>query len=143
LSRIFGELAERPGKSELFAAVVVGFPRSEAAKHLRGEGFVDFPGVDVVQRQPMPLQDRRRRMHRTEAHLRRVEARPLAVADLAERLQPPFVDRLLEARISHAAPSVICELLPGVTRPYFLSKKGFSLARAAMLESARTPSSSA
>jgi len=38
---------------------------------------------------------------------------------------------------------VICELLPGVTRPYFLSKKGLSLARLAIEESRRTPSSAA
>ena len=37
---------------------------------------------------------------------------------------------VFEASTSHAAPSVICELLPGVTRPYFLSKKGLSLGEA-------------
>ena len=47
-----------------------------------------------------------------------------------------------DARISQAPPSVICELLPGVTLPYLRSKKGFSLARFSIEESARTPSSS-
>ena len=47
-----------------------------------------------------------------------------------------------EARISHAAPSVICELLPGVTLPYLRSKKGLSFARFCTEASRRTPSSS-
>ena len=34
-----------------------------------------------------------------------------------------------EARITHDAPSVICELLPGVTLPQGRSKAGLSLAR--------------
>ena len=45
------------------------------------------------------------------------------------------------ASSSHEAPSVICELLPGVTLPYLRSKKGFSLARFSTDESRRTPSS--
>ena len=47
-----------------------------------------------------------------------------------------------EARIIQAAPSVICELLPGVTLPYLRSKKGLSFARFSIDESRRTPSSS-
>jgi hypothetical protein len=44
------------------------------------------------------LQDRRRGMHRAEAHLRRVEPGPLAVADLAERLQLPLLDRFFRSQ---------------------------------------------
>jgi hypothetical protein len=91
---------------------------------------------------PMALQDRRRRMHRAQSHLRRVEAGPLAVGDLPSGSSCHWSTAASEARISHAAPSVICELLPGVTRPYLRSKKGLSLPRPARLESARTPSSS-
>ena len=47
-----------------------------------------------------------------------------------------------EASTSQAAPSVICELLPGVTLPYLRSKKGLSFARFSIEESRRTPSSS-
>jgi hypothetical protein len=82
-------------------------------------------------------------MHRAEAHLRRVEAGPLAIDDLADGLEAPFLHRLFRGSITQAAPSVICELLAAVMLPYFLSKKGLSLAMPAMLASARTPSSSA
>ena len=37
-------------EAELFPAVLLVLPRGEAAEHLRGEGFVDFPVVEVVQR---------------------------------------------------------------------------------------------
>ncbi len=53
-----------------------------------------------------------------------------------------FFSASSEARISQAAPSVICELLPGVTLPYFRSKNGRSLARFSTDASLRTPSSS-
>src|SRR5581483_4891717 len=33
---------------ELLAAVALVLPRGEAAEHLRGEGLVDLPGVEVV-----------------------------------------------------------------------------------------------
>ncbi len=46
-----------------------------------------------------------------------------------------------EARITHDAPSVICELLPGVTLPHGRSKAGLSLASVSALLSGRTPSS--
>ena len=39
------------------------------------------------------------------------------------------------------APSVICELLPGVTLPHGRSKAGLSLARLSTELSGRTPSS--
>ena len=46
-----------------------------------------------------------------------------------------------EARMTHDAPSVICELLPGVTLPQGRSKAGLSLARLSTVLSGRTPSS--
>ena len=46
-----------------------------------------------------------------------------------------------EARMTQEAPSVICELLPGVTLPQGRSKAGLSLARLSALLSGRTPSS--
>jgi hypothetical protein len=119
---------KRLGQTELLTAVLCRLPGGETAEHLRGEGLVDFPQVDVVEGELMPLQDRRRRMHRAEPHLRRVKAGPVAVGDSAERRELPLATAASEARISHAAPSVICELLPGVTRPYLRSKKGLSLA---------------
>jgi hypothetical protein len=107
-------------------------PGLEAADDLGGEGFVDFPGVEVVEAEAVALQDGRRGMHRAEAHLRRIEAGPLRCRRCADRLRPCFSTASLEASTSQAAPSVICELLPGVMLPYFLSKKGLSLASPAM-----------
>ena len=57
-------------------------------------------------------------------HLRRVETGPLAVDDAAERLEPMRSTAASEASTSQAAaPSVICELLPGVTLPYFFCRR--------------------
>src|SRR6185436_3622414 len=41
------------------------------------------------------LEDRRRRMHRAEAHLRRIEAGPLRIEDAADRLKVVFAQRFL------------------------------------------------
>ena len=46
-----------------------------------------------------------------------------------------------EARITHDAPSVICELLPAVTLPHGRSNAGLSLASFSTVLSGRTPSS--
>jgi len=81
-------------------------------------------------------------MHRAEAHLRRIEGGPLRIDDAAERFQAVLLHRPSEASSSQAAPSVICEELPGVMLPYFLSKNGLSLANPAIEESRRRPSSS-
>src|SRR5882672_5045511 len=81
------ELAQRTVQTQLLAAVLVLFPRSEAAEHLRRERFVDLPGIEVVELQSVALEYRRRRMYRSETHLRRVQARPLRIDDPAERLQ--------------------------------------------------------
>ena len=89
----------------------------------------------------MALQDGRGGMHRAEAHLRRIEAGPLRIDDAAERLEIVALTASSEARTSQTPPSVICELLPGVTLPYLRSKKGLSLARPSIEESRRTPSS--
>ncbi len=130
-------------KTQLLLAVLLVLPRGEAAQHLRGEGLVDLPVVDAIQLEAVALQDRRGGMHRAEAHLRRIEARPLRSRGCgrwaAGRASSPH---LSDARISQAAPSVICELLPGVTLPYLRSKKGLSLARFSTEASLRTPSSS-
>src|SRR5688572_16360405 len=63
-------------EAELFPAVFLVLPRRQAAQHLRRESLVDLPVVEVVEAEAVALEDRRRRMHRAEAHLRRVEAGP-------------------------------------------------------------------
>src|SRR6266849_903007 len=81
------ELAHRAIEAQFLAAVFVFLPRREAGEHLGCERFVDFPGIEVVELELVALEYRRRRMHGPEAHLRRVEARPLRVDDAAERFQ--------------------------------------------------------
>ena len=46
----------------------------------------------------MPLQDRRRRMHRTEPHLSRIQTSPLAIADAPKRLQTVTLDSRLRSQ---------------------------------------------
>ena len=67
-----------PSRPSCVAAVGLVLPGGEAGEHLRREGLVDLPVVEVVEPEAMALQDRRRGVHRPQAHLRRVEARPLA-----------------------------------------------------------------
>src|SRR5690606_25614306 len=43
--------------------------RVAAVDALRGEGLVQLPKVDVVNLQPVPLQEARDREHRADAHL--------------------------------------------------------------------------
>src|SRR5438552_17750916 len=69
------DLAHRALEAELLAAVLVLLPRGEAGEHLRRERLVDLPGIEVVELQSVALEYRRRRMHRSETHLRRVQAR--------------------------------------------------------------------
>ena len=88
------QLAERAVRTEFVAAVGIVLPRLDAAQHLRGEGFVDFPGVQVVQREVVALQDRRRGVHGAQAHLRRVEAGPLRVVDDADGRKAMALHRL-------------------------------------------------
>src|SRR5919198_3891192 len=87
--------AERAVQPELLAAVALILPRRETAEDLGSERFVDFPVVEIVETEAMALQDRRRRMHRAEAHLRRVESRPFGIDDAPERLQIALAQRLL------------------------------------------------
>ena len=81
-------------QAELLLAVGGVLPRGDAAEHLRGEGFVDFPGIQVVETQAMTLEYRRCRMHRTQAHLRRVQSRPLRIEDAADGAQAVLLYRL-------------------------------------------------
>ena len=85
--RSYYERTERAIQPELLAAIGFVLPGREAAEHLRGEGFVDFPIVEIVQTDAVALEDRRRGMHRTEAHLRRIETGPFRVDDAPDRAQ--------------------------------------------------------
>src|SRR4051812_35458862 len=44
------DAAERLVEAEAFLAVLGRFPRPERAQHLRGESFVDFVEIEVLQR---------------------------------------------------------------------------------------------
>ena len=81
------ELAQRTVQAQLLAAVLVLLPRREAAEHLGRERFVDLPGIEVVELEAVALEYRCRGVHRSETHLRRIQARPLRIDDPAERLQ--------------------------------------------------------
>src|SRR5258708_21313826 len=72
---------------KLFPAVLVVLPRGEAAENLRRESLVDLPVVEIVQAEAVALENRRRGVHRPEAHLRRVEARPLGIDDATNGMQ--------------------------------------------------------
>ena len=129
LSRAGSSLPERArrgrARSRQYSVVL---PGPQAGDHLRGERLVDLPGVDIVETQAVALQDRRRGVDRAQPHLRRIEPRPLR----NRRSGPAAARRCLstarsDASTSHAAPSVICELLPAVTLPYFRSKNGLQL----------------
>ena len=71
------------GEPELLRAVVGVLPRALAGDHLRGEGLVDLPRVEVVEAEAVAPQDRRRRVDGAEPHLRRIEPRPFGVDDAA------------------------------------------------------------
>src|SRR5207248_7920284 len=91
---VFIDLAERPIEPELLAAVPLVFPGGEAAEHLRRERLVDLPVVEIVEAEPMALEDRRRRMHGSEPHLRRIEPRPFRVDDAPQWLEVVLAQRL-------------------------------------------------
>src|SRR5260221_14563416 len=84
---LFIQRAHRAVETELLAAVFVVLPCGQAAQHLRGKCFVDLPVIEIVEAQAVALEDRRRRVHRAEAHLRRIEAGPLRIEDAADGLQ--------------------------------------------------------
>jgi len=88
---VFVQGAESAVEPELLAAILLVLPRGEAAEHLRGERLVDLPGVDIIQTQAVALEDRRRGVHRAEAHLRRVEPGPLGVQDSPDGAQGIFI----------------------------------------------------
>ena len=92
------ECPQSCGQLQGFAAVGLVGPSRPAGEHLRRKGLVDLPQVDVGQRQPVPQENRRRRVHRPQPHLRRVEPGPLAVTDPAERLEPVPFDRRLRGQ---------------------------------------------
>src|SRR2546430_9440655 len=60
----------------------------------------------------------------------------------ARGVRPCFCIAVSEARITHEAPSVICEELPAVTLPHGRSNAGLSLASVSTVLSGRTPSRS-
>jgi len=111
------ERAEGAIEAEVLLAVFHALPRGEAAEHLRREGLVDLGRVDVVPREPVAHQERRDGVH---------GPRPISAGSSA----PQWVSTMRpsgcnpysrttspEARMSIAAPSVTCELLPAVTLP--------------------------
>ncbi len=95
---IFRDFAQGPRQIELLAAIGIILPGRLASQHLRGEGFVQFPVIDVGQAQAVALQDGRRGMHRAEPHLLRLQASPFAVDDLADRLEAPLLHGLFRSR---------------------------------------------
>ena len=77
----FVQRAEGTVQAELFTAILLIFPRREAAEHLRREGLVDLPVIQIVEAEAVALEDRGGGVHRSEAHLRRIESRPFGVDD--------------------------------------------------------------
>src|SRR5437899_7627410 len=121
------ELAHRTVQAQFLAAVLVLLPRSEAAEHLRRERFVDLPGIEVVELQSVALEYRCRRMHRSETHLRRVEASPLRIDDPADRLQTMAFHGLLGPK--HQPRRAVCDLrgISGGDVAVFAVEEGFEL----------------
>src|SRR5467141_2502092 len=121
------ELAHRTVQAQLLAAVLVLFPRSQAAEHLRRERFVDLPGIEVVELKAVALEYRRRRMYRPETHLRRVQARPLRIDNPAERLQVVALDGIVGRE--HQPRGAVCDLrgISGGDVAVFPVEKGFEL----------------
>src|SRR5712671_1869028 len=65
----FLELAQGALQAELLATVFIVPPRRQAAEHLRGEGLVYFPVVEIVEMEAVALENGRSGVHRTEPHL--------------------------------------------------------------------------
>src|SRR5439155_3644662 len=86
-----------------------------------------FPGIEVVELQPVALEYRCRRMHGSETHLRRIEARPLRIDDPAEGLQIVAFHGLLGCE--HQPRRTVCDLR-GISRgdvAVLRVEKGFEL----------------
>ena len=82
-------------KPQDLAAELFVVPGRQASQHLRREGLVQFPGLDVLKRQFVALQQLGRRHHRPQPHDRGIERRPLAVDDHGFRRQAMFGDSRL------------------------------------------------
>src|SRR4029077_9605271 len=74
------------GGTQRVAGELVVLPGGEAAQHLRGEGLVDLPKLNVGQGQILALEDRGGAIDRTQSHYRGIERRPRAVDDDGLRL---------------------------------------------------------
>ena len=81
-------------EAEFVAAIGIACPCRNATEQLCGKGLVDLPGIEVVQCEIVALQYGGRGVHRAQAHLGRVEARPLTVEDAAKRRQAVALHRL-------------------------------------------------
>src|SRR3984957_14077923 len=68
-------------EAEHLAAELGILPCRETTEHLRREGFVELPQLDVAEGKLMATQQRGRAVDRAEAHDRRIERRPFAVDD--------------------------------------------------------------
>ena len=77
------------------ACIVGEAERAHAGKRLRGERFVQFDDIEIVDLQSEPLHQPLRRRHRAVAHDARRNARRRQRADFGERLQSVFLDRIL------------------------------------------------
>ena len=111
------DLAERSRETELGAAITLVRHGREAGQDLGGEGLVDLPVSDLMDTESVALEERRHGVYRTEAHLARVQARPLAVHDASHDLQAVRLYGLFARDDQEAAPSVTWALLPAVTLP--------------------------
>ena len=56
-----------PVEMQHLAAERVVLPGRQAGQHLRGERLVELPQLDIVEREPLPAQDRGRAQHRAQA----------------------------------------------------------------------------
>ena len=128
-----------------------GFSRSighaepvAAVDHLRREGFVQLPDVDVVDLEPVLLEQLRHREHRTDAHLVGLAAgdRVAAEHEAAARGRAPARASLDITSVADA-PSDSCDELPAVTEPcpLVVSNAGGSFASPSSVVSARLHSS--
>src|SRR4029077_16702306 len=75
------DLAGGGGQPARLAAEFGVVPGGEAAEHLGGKGFVQFPQLDIAEPKLMPFQDRGRAIDRAEPHDGWIERRPFAVDD--------------------------------------------------------------
>src|SRR6476660_4448244 len=75
---------DRPSRAveaERITAEFRVFPGGEATQHLRREGFVQLPEIDVAEAELMAFHQRGRAIDRPQTHDRWIERRPFAVDD--------------------------------------------------------------